>query len=419
MKFFLHSSICFILAILLFGCAANQKHYEQPLYEMKVLDSSDKTAWKVEEFSEQQLTSVTPGERPPIDSDEAGLWMTMDNVEEDYNTSGKLIKDEKLNSYLREIIYRLTPEYANDIRIYVMEVPYFNAFMAPNGAMVVWSGFLLRAGNEAQVASVLGHEIAHYLRRHSLQQMRNAINTSSTLAFFRLATAVAGVGFVGDLASIACAGGFQAYSRDMEREADGYGIAMLSRAGYNPKESARLWQQVIKEKEASKDNTFSLLLFDSHPPTEERLEALESIADQIIAKGKDFETAQQRYLDNIAPFRFDFLKDELHLREFSRFEVLINSLLEQNYALGEVYYFKGEMYRLRGEEGDVEKAIEAYQKAVMETECPAEAFRSLGLLYKAQGNVDNARKYFTEYLERNPDSVDREMIINMLSRSPQ
>jgi Zn-dependent protease with chaperone function len=414
MKFFLHSSICFMLALLLFGCASNQKHYEQPLYDMKVLGSTDTGAWQVEEFSEQQLSTITPGERPPIDSDEAGLWMTMDNVEKDYKTSGKTINDEKLNSYLKEILGRLTPEYANDIRIYVMEVPYFNAFMAPNGAMVVWTGLLLRAGNEAQLASVLGHEVAHYLRRHSLQQMRNAINTTNSLTFFRLATAIAGVGFVGDVASLACIGGFQAYSRDMEREADGYGIAMLVRAGYNPKESARLWQHVIKEKEASKDNTFSVLLFDSHPPSEERLTALNGIADKLIDQGKEFETAQQRYLDHVAPFRFAFLKDELHQRDFSRFEILINSLVEQNYGLGEVYFFKGEMYRLRGEDGDVEKAIEAYEKAVKEAVCPAEAFRSLGLIYKARGNIDDAKKYFTIYLERKPDPVDREMIMNML-----
>jgi len=414
MKSFLHLSICFLLALTLFGCGAKQKHYEQPLYEMEVLDSSDENDWQINEYSEQELASIIPGQRPPLDSDEAGLWMAMDNIEEDYKTSGKRINDGTLNNYLREVITRLTPEYADDIRIYVMEVPFFNASMSPNGAMIIWSGLLLRANNEAQLASVLGHEIAHYLRRHSLQQMRNAIYTNNTLAFFRLATAIAGVGFVGDVTAIASAGGLQAYGRDMEREADGYGIAMLARAGYNPKESARLWQQVIKEKEASKDKTFSLLIFDSHPPNEERLAALDRIADQILAKGKDFETGRQRYLEHIAPFRFDFLKDELHQRDFNRFEVLINSLIEQNYDLGEVYYYKGEMLRLRGEEGDTEKAIVAYQKAVAETACPAEAYRSLGLLYNARGNEDDAGKCFREYLERKPDSVDREMIMNML-----
>jgi len=414
MKFLFRSFVSFILIFLLFGCttkryATNEQYYEQPLHTMNILEESDKDSWKVDEYSEQQLASITPGERPPIDSDEAGLWMMMDKVEEDYKTSGKLIHDDKLNNYLKKIVSRLTPEYAEDIRIYVMRVPYFNAYIAPNGCMVVWSGLLLRAGNEAQVASVLGHEIAHYLRRHSLQQMRNARSTTSSLAFFRLAT-----GIIGDVASLAFIGQLQSYSRDMEREADGYGIAMMTRAGYNPKESPRLWGQIIKEKKAAKDEAFSLLLFDSHPPTEERLKTLNTLAERILAEGKHFESGDQRYLEILAPFRFDFLRDELHLREFGRFEVLLNSLQEQHSAPGEIYYFLGEMYRLRGQEDDSEKAVAAYEKAVTEKVCPAEVFRSLGMLYLSQGKKENARRYFTEYLKRNPDSIDREIIMNML-----
>lgn len=419
MNFSFVKSVYLILAILLVGCASNQSHYAKPLYEMEVLDTAEEGGPGQEEFPEGNLMRLSPGERPSLDSDEAGLWMIMDKTEEDYKTSGKRINDEKLNAYLQDVTCRLTPEYCRDIRIYVMEVPYFNAFMAPNGAMVIWSGLLLRVRNEAQLASVLGHEIAHYLQRHSLQQMRNAINTSSAIAFLRLATAVAGVGFVGDMAAIASAGGFRAYGRDMEREADGYGMAMLTRAGYDPRESGRVWQQIIEEKEASEDSSFSILLFDSHPPEEERLEALNRFADRIVARGSDYQTAEQRYQEVLAPFLYDFLKDELHLREFARLEILTNTLLEYELDHGVIYFFQGEMYRLRGKEGDIEKAMQSYQKASLEEDCPPEAFRSLGLLNRKNGNGEEARRCFSEYLERTPDAVDREMIMDMLKRSRQ
>ena len=53
-------------------------------------------------------------------------------------------------------------------------MPQFNAMMAPNGMMLVWSGLLLRVENEAQLAAILGHELGHYLERHSVEQLRAA-----------------------------------------------------------------------------------------------------------------------------------------------------------------------------------------------------------------------------------------------------
>ena len=55
----------------------------------------------------------------------------------------------------------------------LVRTPYFNASMAPNGMMQVWSGLLLRVDNEAQLAAVLGHEIGHYLARHSVERLRD------------------------------------------------------------------------------------------------------------------------------------------------------------------------------------------------------------------------------------------------------
>jgi len=84
------------------------------------------------------------------------------------------IRDPALGKYLADLTCRLADGYCPDIRIHVMRTPYFNASMAPNGMMQVWSGLLLRVENEAQLAAIIGHELGHYLERQQLQQLRDA-----------------------------------------------------------------------------------------------------------------------------------------------------------------------------------------------------------------------------------------------------
>ena len=108
-----------------------------------------------------EVRDIQPGERPALASDEAGLWMYMEDMERRLATSGRVINDPALNDYIRDVLCRLAPAYCSDIRFYVVRTPHFNASMAPNGFMQIWSGLILRAQNEAQLAYILGHELAH------------------------------------------------------------------------------------------------------------------------------------------------------------------------------------------------------------------------------------------------------------------
>ena len=147
-------------------------------------------------------SELQPGERPALETTEAGLWMHMDKMEANLRTSGRVLRDPALDNFLKTLTCRLEPEHCNSVRIYVVDVPYFNASMAPKGMMQVWSGFLLRAENESQVAFVLAHELAHYVQRHSLQRwidIKNKLNASQILSVL---TSAAGVGYVGGLSTV-------------------------------------------------------------------------------------------------------------------------------------------------------------------------------------------------------------------------
>src|SRR5262249_34912191 len=110
---------------------------------------------------------IMPSSRPALSSDEAGLWRAMDKAEDEVKSSRFRLRDPELNAYVNDVICRLVPDRCPDVRVYVIRTPYFNAQAAPNGMIEVWSGLLLRAKNEAQLAAVLGHELGHYLERHA------------------------------------------------------------------------------------------------------------------------------------------------------------------------------------------------------------------------------------------------------------
>lgn len=355
------------------------------------------------------LEDIKPGKRPELHTDEAGFWMTVDNMEEKLKTSGNRVADPQLNQYLRNIVCKLAESYCADIRIYVMQVPLFNASMAPNGMMQVWTGLILRSQNEAQLASVLGHEIGHYLRRHTLQQWRDARMKSNLGVIFQIATAVAGVGYVGQLGQLALLGSIQAFSRDNEREADDVGFELIAQAGYDPRETSRIWESLIKERAASeKEDPF--IFFATHPPSEERFETLTAKAQEVTAQGGQFFVGKEELEAVILPLRATWLRDELRRGEFKETQVLLDRLMKNGAGLGQLHFFQGELHRLRAEPDDQEKAVAAYRKALQFPDAPAETHRALGLHYFKAGDSSKALVALERYLALQPDADDQEMI---------
>ena len=355
------------------------------------------------------LEDINPGERPELHTDEAGLWMTVDNMEEKIKTSGNRVADPQLNQYVRKIVCKLAESHCSDIRIYVMQVPHFNATMVPNGMMQVWTGLILRAKNEAQLAYVLGHEIGHYLRRHSIQGWRDARMKSNLGVLFQIATAAAGVGYIGSLGQIALIGSIQAFSRDNEREADDVGFELMVNAGYDPREAPQIWESLMKEQAASETEAPSIF-FATHPPTEERVETLTAKAQEVTMKGGQFFIGKEELESVVLPLRATLLRDELRRGEFKATQILLDKLLQGGVGLGQLHFFQGELYRLRAEPDDQEKAVDAYWKALEFSDVPPETHRALGLHYFKAGDSPKARAALERYLALQPDADDREMI---------
>ena len=199
-------------------------------------------------FAQAEWAPPSRFTKPDLASDEGGLWAIMDREETRLRRSPFRMRDEALNKYLQDVVCRLAGDHCPDVRVYAVRTPFFNASMAPNGMMQVWSGLLLRMDNEAQLAAVLGHEIGHFLQRHSVERLRDM---EARTAFGQFIGMFGVVGLVGQLATLA---GAMAYSRDHEREADRIGLTLMRRAGYDPREAGKVWGNLLDELRATPDN---------------------------------------------------------------------------------------------------------------------------------------------------------------------
>jgi predicted Zn-dependent protease len=353
-------------------------------------------------------------QRPELASDEGGLWAFMDREEARLKSSPFLIRDRALNEYVGAIACRLAGEHCPDLRVYLVRTPHFNAWMAPNGMMRIWSGLLLRMSNEAQLAAILAHEIGHYLARHGLDRLREARSRSALSQLVSIALSPAAfVGGVlsavalGSVAQVGLATGGLAYARDHEREADRIGVDLMARAGYAPIEAARVWAQLQEERTAGNSGEPSLL-FATHPPAEERQQTLAQMA--AAAGGAEGRVGADTYRAMLAPHRAMFLHDEVQRRRFGETMALLERLLRSAPDDGELHFFKGETFRVQGEPADLEQAVQTYRAAERLPGAPPELQRSMGLALRRLGRADEAAAAFARYLEMRPAAADAELI---------
>lgn len=367
-------------------------------------------------LAETALLAASRFQRPESSTDEGGLWAMLDREEAKLRRSLFLVRDKPLNEYISGIACRLAGDHCPDLRVYVVRSPFFNASMAPNGMMQVWTGLLLRMANEAQLAAVLGHEIGHYLARHSLDRLRDAKSRSAFGQFLGIALGVAGAGGAAPLAQLALNASMFAHGREHEREADRIGLQLMARAGYEPMEASRVWEQLLAEIKSEKDWSGEAgersILFASHPPAEERQQELVARASALGMNGA--QSGETAYKNMLVQHRWGWLEDELKRRKSGETLALLQRMLDRTPQDSELRYFMGETYRVRGAEGDAQRSLEAYQAASGQASAPPEVYRSMGTVYRQIGNRPAAAEAFQRYLVAKPGAEDAEMILNYI-----
>lgn len=152
-----------------------------------------------------------------------------------------------------------------------------NAWAMPGGKIAVYTGLIeqLRL-TDAELAAVIGHEVAHALREHSRERISRQLATSAAVG---IGAAILGVGQGGaDLAGMVADVTFnRPNSRLHESEADAIGAELAARAGYDPHGAVSVWQKMLKSGGSGPPEFLS-----THPSPENRLKQLQSIADNLM-----------------------------------------------------------------------------------------------------------------------------------------
>lgn len=348
--------------------------------------------------------------RPGLSSDEGGLWMMVEQIEKDLERSPLRVTDEALTTYIDELVCNLAGNNCDAVRAYVLEVPVFNAAMYPNGTMTIYTGLLLRAENEAQLAFVLGHEIGHFLERHTLKRFRNVRDTSAFLAFLSLGAAGAGVSYVSDAASVIATGAIFSFTRDQEREADYHGFNAIVEQGYDPRQGAALWLALIDEQDANPRRRTPSAFTASHPAPAERVTYLTQRANELSAYTKDATTGSHRFHELKAAYMPQWLETELQRGEIEESIALLDRLVRSDSQSGVLQYYLGEAYYKRNEEGDLRRAESALQLAMERDGAPAGVHRTLGLIAMKNGDNASAKQSLQQYMTLAPEAGDGQMI---------
>ena len=340
--------------------------------------------------------------RPELTTDEGGLWAMMDRSETQLRRSPFLMRDAGLHKFVSDIACRLGGEHCSDIRVYVVRNPLFNANMAPNGMMQVWTGVLLRMENEAQIAAVLSHEIAHYLERHALERLRD---TKSASAFGQFLSIFGAVGTLGQLAVLA---GMFSYSREQELAADRIGVSLMSHAGYDAREAISVWRNLLAESKAKSgaDAESAVPIFATHPDVEERLRVLRA----ITGESSNGTIGSEAWYTIANVFYSLWVEDEIARGQHDESIALFSRMIGNAPDRAALLTARGEVYRLRARNEDLDLAMADFQAASAIADAPAETYRGLGLIQRRRGQPGEAVQNFRRYLEMAPEAADAPMV---------
>ena len=164
-----------------------------------------------------------------------------------------------------------------------------NAFCMPGGKIVVYEGLLPYTQNEASLAIVLGHEIAHAVAKHSAEQMSKQIRQQYATQGVNILGSVLGAGDLTNVATGIMQQGFSfanlKYSRDDESEADHMGLVFAAMAGYNPQEAIPFWKRMSQ----GNNNTNDFL--SDHPSDAKRIAALQQEMPEALKYYQAYQAA--------------------------------------------------------------------------------------------------------------------------------
>lgn len=214
------------------------------------------------------------------------------SMKEELRVSSKQVE----NSYVQCVAKSLTPlvpdsVFSGEWEVVVFEDEQVNAFALPGGKIGVYTGLLNVAKTQSQLAAVIGHEIGHVIAHHGNERM--STSTITNLGTQAVAQVIESneVAYSGAIMAAIGMGSQVAitlpFSRAHESEADLIGLALMAQAGFDPRESVDLWQNM----DAASNGQRPIELLSTHPAPQTRIENLQANMQAALT---DFQRSPNR-----------------------------------------------------------------------------------------------------------------------------
>jgi predicted Zn-dependent protease len=209
--------------------------------------------------------------------------------------TARMVQDPVVNEYVNRIGQNLVRNSDAKVpfTIKVIDSDEINAFALPGGFFYVNSGLILAADEEAELAGVMAHEIAHVAARHAMQQMTR-MQYASLATIPLIFVGSWGIYEAASMAiNLALPVTFMKFSRNFETEADFLGLQYMYKTGYDPQAFVSFFEK-IEAKDKKKPGTLARA-FASHPPTPDRIEKAQEEIRKILP-------SQPQYVVNTSEF---------------------------------------------------------------------------------------------------------------------
>jgi predicted Zn-dependent protease len=324
------------LGLSLFGgmlaaAAPRQQQQTQPATAAQTAsDKNDKKTAKDQKPTDQTAaaTATTPANNDPkrplsVDEDPSmigkrninkgiGIFTGGGSLEKEVSTGrqlaaevdreAKFVDDPVITEYINRVGQNIVLHSDSKVpfTIKVIDSDEVNAFALPGGFFYVNKGLILAADNEAEVAGVMAHEIAHVAARHAMENMRKGQWIEGLAMVGSIFTGgITGMVYQ-NLAGFGLLAVFLKFSRGAESEADKLGVQYMYAAGYDPNAMATMFEKLASQNK--KKPGFLSKAFSTHPQSVDRMEATRALVarfpdrEEYVLSTSEFQRVKARLL---------------------------------------------------------------------------------------------------------------------------
>ena len=331
----------------------------------------------------------------------------------------KRINDPALQAYVDRVGRSLVPKWVDpkqlNFTFTLVEDPSLNAFALPDGTVVIHSGLLAVLENEAQLATVLGHEITHATHGHAYrgykdqQSKQQWVGLGSMIAGAVLGTknqTVANL-ITGEGAQIALNAAVNGYGRHLEDEADVVGLYYMVGAGYDYMEAPEVWH--VFSKYVKDQDKVSNWFFSDHSTHVARINNLTRAINQDyrgqVPRTK-LRVGEAEHREAVAELSQQNAMANYESKEYGQAARGLQSVVERSPGDARAHYNLGRVLWAQGGEQNAQQAMDEFAAAIQADPTMAEPWRDAGIVFYKMNDMNRAAQAFDRYVQLAPDAPD-------------